>query len=684
MLSNNDKKFLVTLPAWLACLSVCVLIGCGGGGTNSTSTISDANNTSNVVPSEAPITVAGGQGVALLLPDTLALTDPQVTAWLDAAQEQGYVLTPLRDAEFLALSTAAKQQYSGVILPDGSHLQMSDALVAALKTYATQGGRLMLVFDAGVLDQSGFYAIPKSRFSDIVGLDYALYDELRDRMVGLGPAIGTSSGLRSLQVPPGKSIPYNTVSASNPASFLPTNLTTPNGLSNLNQTAQAATVQAPAVSNVTPVSLSPVSFADTIQSISGYGYGTLTYPSFVTRGTSHGQTLLSSPKHGVIASTRPVGSGSVLFVNLPLTRLKLYDDAMPMHGFLNWFARQQLGLPRLASVPDGIGGLTFNWHLDSNLALDPMQQLKDLGVWNDGPFSMHMTAGPDTIVAGDKIGFDLFNNLKAQQFLKDFDKQGHQIGSHGGWIHDFYGKNVSETNQATFEQYLVLNRNAIQAVIGHPMTEYSAPEGNNPLWTLKWLEENGFKSYYSLSHTGASATRTYRGGKLRNPSLWAFPVVPYGDVGTFEEFEDKRIPAQELITWYTDLVNFSVQTQSSRLIYAHPPGAIVYLPVLQALLKQAAAQRTLGQFRWYTMAQLASFLDKRLQVKWQTAIASEGGLQISATHPTSLAGMAWVLPKAVYQKPVAVSGSIQIVERDADWIVQASSDRALQFKAIKR
>jgi hypothetical protein len=92
----------------------------------------------------------------------------------------------------------------------------------------------------------------------------------------------------------------------------------------------------------------------------------------------------------------------------------------------------------------------------------------------------------------------------------------------------------------------------------------------------------------------------------------------------------------------------------------------------------------LGQFRWYTMAQLASFLDKRLQVKWQTAIASEGGLQISATHPTSLAGMAWVLPKAVYQKPVAVSGSIQIVERDADWIVQASSDRALQFKAIKR
>ena len=146
--------------------------------------------------------------MALLLPDGLAVNDVQVTAWTDAAQEQGYQLSILRNADFLLLGAGARTQYSGIIVPDQIQVRMSDALVATIQSYVTQGGNIMLVYDAGALTATGFYAIPKSRFSDLVGVDYVLYDALRDRTVGLGPVIGLESTLRAMQIPPGKSIPY--------------------------------------------------------------------------------------------------------------------------------------------------------------------------------------------------------------------------------------------------------------------------------------------------------------------------------------------------------------------------------------------------------------------------------------------------------------------------------------------
>ena len=41
------------------------------------------------------------------------------------------------------------------------------------------------------LTDTGFYPIPKSRFSSLVGIDYALYEELRDLTFGFGPVAGT-------------------------------------------------------------------------------------------------------------------------------------------------------------------------------------------------------------------------------------------------------------------------------------------------------------------------------------------------------------------------------------------------------------------------------------------------------------------------------------------------------------
>ena len=708
--------------------------------------------------------------MALLLPDGLAITDVRVSAWTDAAQERGYQLDILRNTAFQQAGSGINAQYSGIIVPDQTQISMSDALVTSIQNYVTQGGNLMLVYDAGALTDTGFYAIPKSRFSTLVGVDYVLYDALRDQTVGLGPVIGAVSLMRAIQVPPGKSMLYtppagtvvaaNTLSlqpqairvannnaavptasaAKSTAEFLPASPSNPGGLNGYDHSlnfkpplsAPSTTPGSPRrngkrlnpegehlkhpkaiererAPNVTPPNLgaasrgslrlsgpgSPLrpaiktiaaatagSASDPIHSVSGYYYGPLTYPSFVTQGPAQGAVLFSSPQHGLVASSRAVGSGSVLFVNLPLTYLKLSEDAMPMHGFLHLFARGQLKQPRLTDVPNGTGGLVLNWHLDSNDALASMQTLKDMGVWNNKPFSIHMTAGPDTIVFGDKLGFDLPNNPVAQNFLRDFDAQGHQVGNHGGWIHDYYGTNASETNQAEFQNYLVLNANAVKAVINHPSTEYSAPQGNNPLWALTWLEQTGVGSYYSLSHTGTAATRTYRQGQVRNPSLWAMPVTPLGVAAVFEEFEEMGIPPATLDQWYSQLIDFAVSGQTNRLIYAHPPGAVDYPTVVNNLMAYARQKQTQGLFRWYTMTQLANFMNKRAQTTWSSAMSATGKMRVTASHPTSLNTLAWAYPKAFYARPVPVSGTVTIVERDTDWLVRTTGTAAVFEAAL--
>lgn len=701
--------------------------------------------------------------MALLVPDGLALTSPQVTAWTDAAQEQGYQLGILRNADFLQQGVGIRTQYSGLIVPDQTQVAMSDAMVATISNYVMQGGNIMLVYDAGALTSTGFYAIPKSRFSSLVGVDYILYDQLRDRTVGLGPVYGPLSTLRALQIPPGKSMLYTPpvgtalvgdadsgakaqlirvadrgvpgATSTTAAEFLPTGPENPGGLAghdhslyfkspakstNLTRGADKQNdkalkhegkrlkhdkaIEREPVQNVTPsthraaprvfeMGTPSLPFAiprafkvqaaavDPLHNISGYVYGPLTYPSFVTQGVSQGAVLLSSPVHGLVASVRSIGAGSVLFVNMPLTYLKLSEDAMPLHGFLHQFSRGLLKQPRLVSTPNGIGGLVFNWHLDSQEALVPMQQLKSMGVWNNGPFSMHMTAGPDTIVFGDRLGFNLPSNTAAKRFLREFDTQGHQVGSHGGWIHDYYGNNANETNQAEFQNYLVLNRNAIQTTIGHPMKEYSAPVGNNPLWALTWLEQNGFGSYYSLSHTGTAATRTYRQGQLRNPSLWAFPVMPLGVAATFEEFEELALPDQVINQWYSELIDFSIKNETSRLIYAHPPGAMQFPTVLNNLLQYAKSKQQAGQFRWYTMAQLSTFMTNRSNVTWSNALNANGKMRVTASHPISLSTMTWAYPKTLYSQPVAVSGSMTVVDQGQDWLVRVIGGTSATFEA---
>ena len=180
----------------------------------------------------------------------------------------------------------------------------------------------MLVYDAATKSIQGFYPSGPSRVSDLAGVNYARYKDVGVGMIRWGDVSSTIPLMKQLGVPPGKYFPFSAPSAA------------------LEST--------------------------TWTQLRRYQYGTLEYPSFVTSGEYAGLVLLRSSA-GVAAGYHRYENGSVLFVNLPLGYLKSDADGLLLHAFLQYFAVQMLSLPHLLAVPDGVGGLVLNWHVDSIL-----------------------------------------------------------------------------------------------------------------------------------------------------------------------------------------------------------------------------------------------------------------------------------------------------------------------------
>lgn len=754
--------------------ATCALMACGGNAGDSLRDAQAGLSTAGVREADRPLALTSGFNggvpdpglLMLLVPDGQSLPDDQVSSWTDGALEVGMRMAAITDSQFLELGTAGALHYAGLVLPDQLHSVATEEVVAAVHDYTSQGGHTLLTFDFGALTLNGaqqpVYPIPRSRFSDMVGVDYVLYDELRDRTVGLGPVTAMRSMMRELQVPPGKSMPYPTPLASaerqvglaarkpqaprgapiNPPSlsekislgrneslYLPVSLTDPGGakgfdpqqfqnlpLPSLKERQQAANgqavprripfqpgksirdrkvqqasvvrpVRAPAggVFTVQPEQLLALEGAralagDELEAYHGYLLGHLIYPSYVTTGVFAGTTLATSPDFGLVAGVQSVGAGKVLFVNLPLGYLKGRTDALPMHGFLNYFVQHLLQAPRLSAMPNGVAGLTFDWHLDSMAAQAPSLALEAAGVFQKGPFSAEMTAGPDAVALGDGLGWNLNANPVAQQLLQRLDGLGHAVGSHGGWVHDHFGGLVTETNAAEFMPYLLLNQAAVDGAVGRPARSYSAPQGNNPLWAMDWLEQQGVVGAYFGGHTGLGVTRQYRDGSLKNPALYVFPVTPQGIYATFEEFQIYQVPKTDVMDWYRALVDFSIAQNSSRLVYAHPPGANDWRDVLEDLLTYAQSKGV--KFQWYAMPRLATFMAQRQQVAWTETILNTGATRFDVSHPSGLGEMVWMLPKIRYAKPVVVTaGGATVVNGGTVWLVKAAAVRQLRFRA---
>ena len=584
--------------------------------------------------------------LSLLIPDGMPANAPQVQIWSEAARERGVLLSPLAISEWMrGIHYGAPAAQQAVIVPDTFHRNISDAALQTLIDVVHAGGQAMVVQDGGLLDECGYYNRGSSRLSAMLGVRYGDYDTYQDKLSDYEEIRGAPATMELLGIPPGRYL--DAKAAAKLTAIDPADLA----------------VQEPAFPSF----------------IAGYTKDSQRFTVLKTDRPSGLQVLLQSSNGDVVASVHRWGQGQAMFVNLPLTYLLQRTDGIFLHGFLAYFAQQVAVQPALLASPNGIGALVLNWHNDDGKAIGFLRTLQEAGIFDHGHQSMHFTAGPDVNVQGDGLGMDLDYNEEAQQMILKLRSQGHSIGNHGGWIHNYFGTLASESNGDEFMPFLDLNNASVtKANQGQVPKEYSAPNGNQPLWTYDWMADNGVQAYYTVADVGMPPTRLWLGTRHIDKA-WAFPVLTYGQVASAEEASFQKVPTEEFGQWLQQVARFIEQTRSIRLSYFHPIGAVGYLPAVKAYIDsvQACVDRTQCQF--ISMGEAADFLSRRAQVQW--SVQAQGGEDVlSASHPQSLASMAWTLPKKKYAAVRVRDGQAQVQSTEDAWLVQAQGGTQLSLE----
>lgn len=588
--------------------------------------------------------------IYLLVPDNIGPQDETVREWMDAASEEGLHLSLLHDSEFLN-PLQQSRPIPGLIIPDLIHRSANATLIGALHEYVHKGGRLMVVYDACTWDLDQHFARIQSRLSDLVGVSYAMYDRYRTDSIHWSSVWGDAAAMRDLGIPPGK--------------YVPAHSTYHDGVQSVSLSTKGEQ----------PDSGELV--------LSRYEYGDLSYPAFRTNDDFDGKVLLHTSA-GVGAGIRKDNLGEVLFVNLPLSYLGGRTDGLLMHSFLRYFGVKMIGLPYLAPVPNGIGGLVFNWHIDAKSMAAPLQQLITAGVFDHGPYSIHFTAGPDDDQPYDGKGLNVGHDPETDRLIHELMRRGHTIGSHGGWIHNYFGEHVSEDNEQQYARFIRWNIDAIEKVTGKPVTEYSAPLGNQPKWVSRWLEDNNIDSYYFAGDTGMGPTQVYRDSSRDGKNIWAFPIVHLGRYASLEEMGFANVDSTVVQNWLNGVASFVAQDRSARLIYTHPLGATKYIGAMKAFLSYTDQLEKGHRFQWYTMSSLADFLNNRKKVSWSLLEKGPDSLLLKANSPDSLNHETWIFPKAIYKEPKVRNGRAQVNSDNDSWLVNAGDGKEVTVEIARK
>jgi hypothetical protein len=283
---------------------------------------------------------------------------------------------------------------------------------------------------------------------------------------------------------------------------------------------------------------------------------------------------------------------------------------------------------------------------------------------------------------GDGKGTDVAHDAASQALVRMLLQHGDQVGSHGGWIHNYFGEHVNDSNEREFSKFIDLNIDSLQHVTHRPITEYSAPVGNHPQWVSKYLEKRGVIAYYFAGDTGMAPTRVYRDDTRDGNSIWAFPIVHLGRYASFEEMGFDNVPAPIVREWLNSVTDFTARNRTTRLVYTHPLGAVRYLKALEAWFRHTSELQSTHRFRWYTMTQIASFLNARLGIYWNVDRLRSKDVELVANSAKSLRHQTWILPKTLYANPHVVRGVADIRAQGDDWLIIAGDCDKLAVEMI--
>lgn len=569
---------------------------------------------SSGLPSEIGILTDGGNQAA-------------VQVWQRSAREQGLAVSVVTPDEVTADFRANRNRFSALVLPDGGFQKASVEFVDTLTKYVKDGGNLLVVYDAGIFDEHGQYA-NQSTLSDLAGVDYGIYGRDGTRMYRKGTVFASAASMQKLAIPPGVVVEDTTVSKGNAFRWRLTSY-----------------------ANSEPI-----------------------FSSFTTTGRYDGAPLLQGSEGQIVAGIRLLGNGTVIFANVPLGYLKrAANDGWLLHRFLHLLGEES-DSPVLAMTPRGVGGMIMNIHACSKSAVEPLQKMINDGFFKNGPFSVHITAGPDWDTDGDALGFDVAHH---QALVRALAAAGHEIGSHGGWIHNYWAAKVTENSAAQDEHLLLSNERSLEEAIGKPIRVYSDPGGVHPQWVTRWLEEHHFVGYYTTGNHDSAPTRAYRSDGSVDQTLWSFPISTLEGSASFEEAAYNGLGERSRVTpFLEDTARFASDQHEVRLFYFHPTGVHLYRHALAAWVAQA---KLLGnRFKWYTIEELSLFLDRREQTHWHVT-RQDDGYFVEADAADSLRDLSWLVPAVSYARPRVMEGLAEIRCDGPNWVVSALQGRRVAF-----
>ncbi|MGH9643767.1 MAG: hypothetical protein ACRD3Q_15265, partial [Terriglobales bacterium] len=179
---------------------------------------------------------------------------------------------------------------------------------------------------------------------------------------------------------------------------------------------------------------------------------------------------------------------------------------------------------------------------------------------------------------------------------------------------------------------------------------------------------------------GLGPTHVYRGSDRDGQNIWAFPVLHMGKEASLEEMEFDDIPISAVHDWFLATTDFTVREHTARLIYAHPYGAERFFKTLESWLDDASVLQKEGRFRWYTMTELARFLNQRQSTEWSLLRSSSGKTVLRASNAATLNHQTWVFPQRRYRDARVVEGRAQIKLQDGMIFVDAGDGRKLSIE----
>ncbi|OIQ62800.1 hypothetical protein [Neomoorella thermoacetica] len=526
-----------------------------------------------------PVRVYHQVRVGLLVADDENSSDI-LAAYQAVLKEEGFPVARINPDDLNLSPGELVARYPALILPEGLNQALPPEVPRLLSDYVLAGGNVLLVYDPGIRAAGGG-RLAETVLARLAGVNYGLPD----------PGGESYSGYWQF---------------SSPREALAWGIT-PGKLSRGN-------------------------------AVSSYGYGRLNYRHVRAR-LLDARAIAFDTRGGwnpVITDKLYPSGGAVVYVNLPLAFYKQMSDDLAMRSVLRTFLIKYARLPRLVNTPGGKGGLVLNFHLDSNAHILPLRAMIQRGIFRpDLQYSIHITAGPDTYRPGDGLGFDAPSPVKGRPWVEVLQKYG-AIGSHGGWIHNYFAANLEKFLRQEVWRYLALNCDTLAAITGKPVREYSAPVGNHPPFVNEWLQQHGILAYYSPGDTGSAPTRSIFQGRQVSGSLWSFPITPYGQYAALEELIAAGVPLAEVEGWLDNLLDFIEEERVIRLIYTHANRKEYALEALSHLAGRAARDQDEGRLLVWPMSRFATFLNRYEQTEatfshgpagWQVRLANRAGLE---------------------------------------------------------